>query len=286
MVTMGYSKFATHFLLFLRALSTFASDDIPNEEEIDSPSTTPNIDVTARATFPQSEIFGIKLINGHGTQSVLSIANNEAAPITVAAIGGSLWTMGDPTTKAAGGPPQIVRNLTTVRYNVEIPAGQKESLSYTFVQDLQPGDLRLNIAAVVRDQKDHFYTIQAFNETVSIVEPETSLLDPQIIFLYLVLLAAFAGTSYFIYKTWISTLFPQRKRGGKGGERAKTSSRGSKKVDPSDQVAVVGADGSAVTSGAKAYDESWIPEHHLNRPEARRGKSGAGGGSVKTKARG
>lgn len=276
---MGYSKLATLLLLSLRAINTFASDDIPNEEEIDSPSTTPNIDVTARATFPQSEIFGIKLINGHATQSVLSISNNEAAPITVAAIGGSLWTTASPS--------QIVRNLTTVRYNVEIPAGQKESLSYTFVQDLQPADLRLNIAAVVRDQKDHFYTIQAFNETVSIVEPETSLLDPQIIFLYLVLLGAFAGTSYFIYKTWIATLFPQRRRGGKGGERAKTSSRGSKKVDPTDQVAVVGADGPAVTSGAKAYDESWIPEHHLNRPEARRGKSGAGaGGSVKTKVRG
>lgn len=136
--------------------------------------------MTARATFPQSEIFGIKLINGRATQSVLSISNNEVVPITVAAIGGSLWTT-DSTLTAAGGPSpqQIVRNLTTVRYNVEIPAGQKESLSYAFVQDLQPADLRLNIAAIVRDQKGAFYTIQAFNETVSVVEPETSLLDPQ-----------------------------------------------------------------------------------------------------------
>jgi uncharacterized membrane protein YgcG len=98
------------------------------------------------------------------------------------------------------------------------------------------------------------------------------------IFLYLFLLAAFAGTSYYIYNTYIDALLPQRRRRGKGGEWARTSSRRSKKVDPAEQVAVVGADGPAVTSAAKAYDESWIPEHHINRPEARRAKSSGGGG--------
>ena len=94
------------------------------------------------------------------------------------------------------------------------------------------------------------------------------------VFLYLFLGAAFGGTCYFIYSTWITTLFPQKRRGGKGGERAKKSSGQSKKVDPSDQVSVVGADGPAVATGAKAYDESWIPAHHINRPQAQRVKSG------------
>jgi hypothetical protein len=102
------------------------------------------------------------------------------------------------------------------------------------------------------------------------------------IFLYVVLLSAFAGTVYFIYNTWISTFFPQKKGRGKGGERAKKSSGGSKKVDPADQIAVVGADGPAVTSGAKAYDESWIPVSHLQRPEAKRVRSGTP--KLKTKA--
>lgn len=93
------------------------------------------------------------------------------------------------------------------------------------------------------------------------------------VFLYFFLAAAFGGTCYFIYSTWISTLFPQKRRGGKGGERAKKSSGQSKKVDPADQVSVIGADGPAVTSGAKAYDESWIPAHHINRPQAQRIKS-------------
>lgn len=94
------------------------------------------------------------------------------------------------------------------------------------------------------------------------------------IFLYLVLAGVFGGIIYFFYQTWITTLFPQKKRGGKGGERAKRSTGGSKAVDPSDQITVVGADGSAVASGSKTYDESWIPESHLQRPQAKRVGSG------------
>ncbi|KAK4982576.1 Increased recombination centers protein 22 [Elasticomyces elasticus] len=117
--------------------------------------------------------------------------------------------------------------------------------------------------------------MQVFNETVSVKEAPTSIFDPQIIFLYLVLSSVFAGTCYSICTTWISTLFPQKRRGGRGGERAKRSFGLFEKVDPADQVSVVGADGPAVTSGAKAYDESWVPARHINRPDARRINSGA-----------
>lgn len=103
------------------------------------------------------------------------------------------------------------------------------------------------------------------------------------IFLYLFLVACFAGTCYFIYNTWIATLFPQKQRGGKGGERAKASSRGSKAVDPSGQVAVGGADGPAVASGQQALDQSWIQAQHLKRPDAKRVGSGRSAGKVRTK---
>lgn len=93
--------------------------------------------------------------------------------------------------------------------------------------------------------------------------------------MYLILAAGFGGTCYFIYTTWVTTLFPQTRGRGKGGERAKRSTHGHKKVDPADQVSVVGADGPAVTSGAKAYDERWIPVHHLVKPVAKRVSSGS-----------
>jgi hypothetical protein len=94
--------------------------------------------------------------------------------VKVVFIGGSLWAAGIGTQA-----PQLVRNLTTTRYNVEVPAGQKESISYSFMTELLPQDLKLNLGAVVTDAKGTAYTLQAFNETVSIVEPDTSLFDPQ-----------------------------------------------------------------------------------------------------------
>ncbi|KAI9834279.1 MAG: hypothetical protein M1826_004203 [Phylliscum demangeonii] len=250
--------------------------------------TSPLIHVDIHATFPSAEVFGVKLINGRATQAVLSVTNHESGAVTLAGVGGALWTLAAPTAvAAAAAPPRIARNLTNERYNVRIPAGAHESLSYAFSLDMQPADLRLDLIAVVLDAKGRMHTIQAYNETVSVVEAETSLLDPQVIFLYLILLAVFAGTAYFIYTTWIRTLFPAQRRPYRGGKTSSSSSsssshRGSKRADPSDQVHVVGADGPAVTSAAMAsgkhaapaYDESWIPAHHLPRPDARRAKSG------------
>ena len=144
------------------------------DEEVEAPSTSPNIAVKVSTSFPSSEIFGIKLVNGQATQAVLSVSNEEPEAINVAFIGGSLWTA------AYGGqPPQVIRNLTTSRYNIEIPAGQKDSISYSFVTDLHPQDLKLNLAAVLTDSKGDAFTLQAFNETVSIVEPDASIFDAQ-----------------------------------------------------------------------------------------------------------
>lgn len=189
---------------------------------------------------------------------------------------------------------QIVRNLTTTKYGIEIPAGAQESVPYKFTLDMNPKDLKLQIVAVLQDQNGAVYQVQAYNEKVSIVEPATSFLDPQMypsltpsshiqankasLFLYLVLASAGAGTMYFVYKTWLETLFPQTKKGGKGGERARRSLAGTKKAVPvEEQLSVIGGDGPAVTNkdlAQKAYDENWIPDHHINRPSARRVKSG------------
>ncbi|KAL8916263.1 MAG: hypothetical protein Q9208_008618 [Pyrenodesmia sp. 3 TL-2023] len=264
---MGILRFLLLSLLSLRTLA----EDPPQE-----PTQSPALSVQISTSFPSSEIFGVKLINNHPTLAVLSIANNEAFPISVVFIGGSLWTR--PNTPSSPPVPQIVRNLTTTRYNaVEIPAGEKESVEYRFTTELQPQELVLNLAAVLRGEGGEVVTVPAFNETVAVVEAEMGFFDPQIIFLYLFLLALFAGTIYFIYSTWIATLFPASKkpRAGKDASRARKSTSGSKTVDPADQVGVAdGTDGPAVNSGAKTYDESWIPEGHLQRPGARRVKSG------------
>ncbi|KAK3066359.1 hypothetical protein LTS18_001787, partial [Coniosporium uncinatum] len=253
---MAWKRLALLALLALRATNVFGQLDVESIEELtdedvdNAAPQTPNLAVTVSASFPNSEVFGVKLVNGHPTRATFSFSNDEPGPVVVRYIGGHLATAEGPA-----GPSQVMRNLTATQYNIEIPAGEKETIQYSFVNEMHPQDVRLSLMAVLvagEAEKQAIYTMQVYNETVSVVEAPMSFFDPQIIFLYLFLVAIFGGTCYFIYKTWITTLFPQKRRGGKGGERAKASSQGSKKVNPADQVSVVGEDGPAVTSGAKA----------------------------------
>jgi Translocon-associated protein (TRAP), alpha subunit len=136
--------------------------------------TRSDLKVSVQATFPDSEIFGIKLINGRPTRSLLTYTNAEDKPLTVNLVGGSLWNIHpDPASIS------IVRNITSARYNIEIPAGEKQQISYSFATELHPQDLRLLLMTIISDSEGQFYTMTAFNETVTVVEPETSIFDPQ-----------------------------------------------------------------------------------------------------------
>ncbi|EXJ84531.1 hypothetical protein A1O3_05200 [Capronia epimyces CBS 606.96] len=244
-------------LLFgFQAAGIFAQAEPKAEEEIENPSTSPALAVTVEASFPDAEIFGIKLVNGEATESILSFLNEEPDPVTIQFIGGSLWTS-DPQNS------RIVRNLTTAQYAVEIPPGEKQSLPYRFQTNLHPQDLRLNLAAVVMSQST-FYTLQAFNGTVTVVDPDASIFDPQILFLYFFLLAAAIGVGYWFYAIWVVPYFPQKRR--------TTKKAPVKKIDAAPVTS--DTEGPAVSTGSKTYNEEWIPTHHIQRPEARRLKSG------------
>lgn len=69
-----------------------------------------------------------------------------------------------------------------------------------------------------------------------------------------------------MYKTWIEALFPQTRRA------PRPVKKGKKPVEISEPLS--GPESPAITTGAtKSYDESWIPEHHINRPATKRTKS-------------
>ena len=93
------------------------------------------------------------------------------------------------------------------------------------------------------------------------------------IFLYLFLATFFSGTLYFVYKTWISALFPQAKRtsaSGKGKRGGAAATPLKKSVSDLKDAALSGNESATATGTDKEYDESWIPNHHINRPTARR----------------
>ena len=62
---------------------------------------------------------------------------------------------------------------------MEIPAGEKGSVTYTFAVEMHPQDLRLNLAAVLQDSEGVVFTKMVYNETVSVVEAPVSIFDPQ-----------------------------------------------------------------------------------------------------------
>ncbi|KAI1175461.1 hypothetical protein F4777DRAFT_578957 [Nemania sp. FL0916] len=265
MVALRYSVLAA---LALRVVSVFAQDaDVPPvvDDEIASDAPEAQLNAEIVATFPEADIFGVKLVNGRPTKAVVDITNNEDGPIQVAFLGGQLMTIGElgPDTPAYAA---VLRNLSTVQYQATIPPGEKQSLPYSFVLDMQPQDVRLHLIGVIMGSGNQIFSVGVYDDVVSIVEAPTSLLDPQIIFLYLFLSGAFAGTCYFVYKTYIEAFFPQTKK-----------PRPAKKVRSTvEKEPLSGGEGTA--SGTdKGYDESWIPADHINRPTARRVKSSASG---------
>ncbi|KAE8140603.1 hypothetical protein BDV38DRAFT_239989 [Aspergillus pseudotamarii] len=262
---MARFSFLSLALLSAQALigGSLAADAAEKAEETVE---TPKLALTAQATFPASEIFGVKVVNGYPTQALVAFTNDEPAPVKVNFIGGTLSTLDEEDSK-------IVRNLTATGYNVEIPAGETETLSYQITTEMHPQDLRLSLASIVSDSEGRFYTVYAYNGTVSVVEPETSFFDPQILFLYFFLLACFSGVVYFFYTVWVAPYFPQKRKSGKGAEYSKKTSVAAKKaetVEPS----------SPAVSSATTYNADWIPAHHINRPEARKVK-----GSTRSKSR-
>ena len=86
-------------------------------------------------SFPDAEVFGVKLVNGRPTRAILDVSNNEPEAVNLMVVGGSLTTPVD--APGAPDPPVVLRNLTTQRYGVQIPAGEKETLTYAFVNEMR-----------------------------------------------------------------------------------------------------------------------------------------------------
>ncbi|KAF8445277.1 hypothetical protein BGX38DRAFT_1064862, partial [Terfezia claveryi] len=217
----------------------------------DPDATSRNMNITIGVTFPDgapaaaSQNAPVVIVNGIPKKVNVAVVNNEGETIGIQFLGGSLW---DLETNAN------VRNLTKQVLAIELPKGQKANLPYTILVDMHPKNLRLNLQMILRSSEQKLVTATAYNSTVSIVEQPMSLLDPQLLFLYLVLFSSIAGAGYWAYNYWLDTINPKRKRGTRAAS-----------VKPVRIASPVGtATGVAGVEGQK-IDQSWIPEHHIKR---------------------
>lgn len=133
-----------------------------------------------KVAIPDSD-FGVKLVNGRATRAVLTVTNNEAESVSVAFVGGMLYSPTSARSLDEDAPiyEGVLRNLTTVPYGQAVAAGESQDIPYSFVLDMLPQDVQLQLVAVVSNDKGQVFQYQAFNGSATIVEAPTNILDPQ-----------------------------------------------------------------------------------------------------------
>lgn len=156
-----------------------SSDDV--QRVLDTP-TDPNAKVTSvkvdvKTSFPDAEVFGVKLVNGRPTRALFEVINNEAEPIVVLVATGALLTTEGALN--APNPPEILRNLTVTKYSTAIPAKSTETIQYSFSNIMNPADVTLDLKLLVQ-ARGSIYTLGVYKESVSVVEAPFSILDPQV----------------------------------------------------------------------------------------------------------
>ncbi|EPS44733.1 hypothetical protein H072_1264 [Dactylellina haptotyla CBS 200.50] len=246
------------FLSALPLVAIFAGSALAAAEPpvIQPPTNPERVDVKAKVdvTFPDNESpLGITITNGRVARINFEVKNFEAEPIIIQAIGGQLRKLDR---------SDVLRNLTTAKVGTEVPADGVVNVPYSFVSNMHAQDVILELGLLLTSKKsERIIQYTAYNGTISVAEPPTSLLDPQILFLYLFILGLVGGGGYLAYETWVVPMLPKPKR-------VRTT-------------APVEAKTTSADVGKGGFDESWIPEHHLKRPVAQKVRSS---GTPKPKA--
>ncbi|PCH42310.1 hypothetical protein WOLCODRAFT_137837 [Wolfiporia cocos MD-104 SS10] len=198
--------------------------------------------VLAIATFPEDNAFG-HVVNGERNAVFVTVENLSDRNITIKSVAGSFH---HPETNA------LVKNTTSLAYNVPVLAGMKTQLPYGFYSEFKPGDLRLNIW-LDHTTDGETYRVTAYDSIISIVEPEISWFDLKTLSTYLIVTLLLGGLGYYAYLTFV----PQPKQ----------------KTRPAPVVSA--PVGTVTATGAGGYQEEWIPEHHLKKSKSRKAQSGA-----------
>jgi len=221
------------WLHVLASLSAFTAVVFASEEPATPAPIASEPEVVASAVFPETNPFQ-QVVNGERNSLTVHIENKSEKNVTLLAIGGSL---SNPDTGV------VVKNLTDSTFNFELIEGLKMQLPFTFFSEHRPGDLRLNVW-LDHSMENAKHRVMAYDSIISVVEPEKSFFDFQMLSTYFTLLITAGAFAYF---TYLNLVPPP------------------KKVRKTKTEAVSEPVGTVTATGAGGYQEEWIPEHHIRK---------------------
>lgn len=180
------------------------------------------------------------VVNGQRNKLKVTLNNEEDKNFTVNFLAGAFV---NPTNFT-----QIIRNITAIKYGTNIGPKETADIPFVFYSEFAPQELGLVVVVDFSDAAGNHYTGVAHNSTVTIVDPENSIFDLQLIFLYLVLAVVVAGVGYFIYDAFLGGPAKSKKK----SKRTTAAATGANADNP-----IQSSSGEALR-----LDEDWIPALH------------------------
>ncbi|RGB26097.1 translocon-associated protein, alpha subunit [Rhizophagus diaphanus] len=177
-----------------------------------------------------------QIINGQKNTVKLTFDNKGESNYTIETVTGQLFNKDNPS--------EIYRNLTVYKYSVAAPSMDHVEVNYNFYAEFPPQELGLYIYVYFSDENAKKFRGVGYNDTVTVVDPEVSIFDLQLIFMYLILIGFFGGIGYLIFQSFF------------GGAKTK---KGKKRIVKTEDN----------TSESDKFDESWLPEQHLKSQTTR-----------------
>ncbi|CAJ0764639.1 278_t:CDS:2 [Entrophospora sp. SA101] len=114
-----------------------------------------------------------QVVNGQKNTVKITFDNKGELNYTITVISGRLVNPSN--------HDEIFRNLTGIKYSLPVPPMDHVEVSYSFYSEFQPQELDLIINVFFTDKDGKIYSGVGYNSTVTIVEPEQSIFDLQLL---------------------------------------------------------------------------------------------------------
>jgi len=187
--------------------------------------------------------------NGRSNKLTLLLTNHASEELTVKYISGAF--------REIGGKEKYLKNTTAAKYAIKLPPSPNNApvpVIYTFHSEYKPQELNLNVWVDYTDSASKTHREVGYEGQVTIVEPPGSWFDPALLFAYVILSGIVLLISLIVYNTYFAN--KKSKLSFLPFGKGKTPGR------PIAPTKVTDAKNTPDTP-AKAYEDEWIPKHHL-----------------------